>query len=347
MFASKTVLITGGTGSFGNAFIKLLLAHHDIGSIIVFSRDEKKHYDMMHTFDSSKLRFVIGDVRERRRVFAEMKGVDYVFHAAALKHVPSCEFFPLEALKTNVLGSANVLDAAEYHEVDKVVLLSSDKAVYPINAMGMTKGLMEKLMTAKSRTSRSRTIFCAVRYGNVMYSRGSVIPLFVRQIKEGRSLTITNPDMTRFLMPLSTAVQLVETAIATGNSGDIFVRKSPAGAVGDIALACLNVFGARNEIVRIGIREGEKMHETLVTQEDLATAEEFPEHWRIIPDKKMNYADYISKGFIQGFGAGGYTSENTDRLTVKQIEALLLSLEDIQQELSSGSRPIPTPNDAR
>jgi len=328
-------MITGGTGSFGRAFIENLLNHNICGKIVVFSRDEKKQYDMRKYFNNSKINFIIGDTRDRERVFEAMHGVDYVFHAAALKHVPSCEFFPLEATKTNVLGSANVLDAAEYCNVKKVVVLSTDKAVYPLNAMGLTKGLMEKLMIAKSRTSYSNTIYCAIRYGNVMYSRGSVIPLFVEQIKAGKPVTITYPNMTRFLMPLDIAVELVLFAIENANNGDIFVRKAPASTIQDLAQACLNIFHAKNKIETIGIREGEKIHETLVNHEELITAEEFPDYYRIRPDMKMDYEDYFNRGYADKIEKDGYTSSNTKQLKIKEIEELLLSLGEIRDALNN------------
>lgn len=333
MFDNKTVMVTGGTGSFGNTVIKNLIETHNFKEVIVFSRDEKKQYDMRLAFNNPKLKFVIGDVRDRERVFDAMKGVDLVFHAAALKHVPSCEFFPLEAIKTNVLGSNNVLDAAEFHGVEKVVVLSTDKAVYPINAMGLSKALLEKIMIAKSRTVRSRTIFCGVRYGNVMYSRGSVIPLFVEQIKSGIPLSVTLPSMTRFLLPLPEAIKLVLFALEHGNNGDIFVRKSPASTIGDLAQACLNIFKAKKEMINLGIREGEKMHETLVTQEELISSEDFGDYFRLVPDKAMDYDEYFIKGHANNFPTEGYTSANTTRLTVTQTEELLLSLKEIQEEL--------------
>jgi UDP-glucose 4-epimerase len=333
-------MITGGTGSFGKTFIRKLLELQNFSRIIVFSRDEKKQSDMMTDFNDPKLRFMIGDIRDRDRVFEVMEGVDYVFHAAALKYVPSCEFFPLEAIKTNVLGSANVLDAAEVHKVKKVVLLSTDKAAYPINAMGMTKALMEKLMIVKSATTQSGTLFCAVRYGNVMYSRGSVIPLFVKQIKGHRPLTITNPDMTRFLLPLPAAVELVLFAMEHARSGDVFVKKSPATTMNNLAQACLDAFGAKNDIEIIGIREGEKMDETLVTQEELAAAEEFPDYYRIKPDRKLDYGDYVTKGFVERFGKEGYTSANTDRLSVDETKGLLLTLVEIQDELRKDAKRV-------
>ncbi len=334
MLSNKKIMVTGGTGSFGNTAIKKLIETYNFQEVIIFSRDEKKQHDMRLAFNNPKLKFVIGDVRDRESVFNSMKGVDLVFHAAALKHVPTCEFFPMEAVKTNVLGTNNVLDAADYYGVEKVVILGTDKAVYPINAMGMSKALMEKLMIAKARTMNPATIICGVRYGNVMYSRGSVIPFFVNQIKSGKPLTVTNPFMTRFLLPLPQAVELILFALEHGNNGDIFVRKSPAATVKDLAQACLNVFNVNNEIINIGIREGEKMHETLVTQEELVQAEDFGDYFRIQCDKNMDYDEYFTKGHTNKFPAEGYTSANTNRLTVPDVEKLLLSLSEIQEELA-------------
>ena len=338
MFNNKIVMVTGGTGSFGTTVIKKLIEIQNFKELVVFSRDEKKQHDMRLAFHDPKLKFIIGDVRDRNSIFDAMRGVDLVFHAAALKHVPSCEFFPLEAVKTNVLGTNNVLDAAEFHRVEKVVVLSTDKAVYPINSMGLSKAIMEKLMLARSRTSISRTIsrtiFCGVRYGNVMYSRGSVIPLFVDQIKSGKPLTITNPFMTRFLLPLPLAVELVLFALKHGSNGDIFVRKAPAATVGGVVQACLNIFNAKNKVINIGIREAEKMHETLVTQEEFVNSEEFDDYFRIRSDRKMDYDEYYVKGHADRFPSEGYTSANTRQLTVPEIESLLLSLDEIQAEMS-------------
>lgn len=333
MFSNKTVLVTGGTGSFGNAFIKSLLKDNKIKKIIIFSRDEKKQHDMMIDYRNNKLEFIIGDVRDRNRIFEVMDGVDYVFHAAALKHVPSGEFFPLELVKTNILGSENVLDAAEFHNVKKVVILSTDKAVYPINTMGMTKAIMEKLMIAKAKITKSNTIFCGVRYGNVMYSRGSVIPLFIKQIKENKPITITNPDMTRFLLPLPNAVELVKFALEKGNNEDIFVKKASASTVIDLAETCLEIFNAKNKINIIGIREGEKLHETLISQEELLKAEEFDNYYRIPSSKEFDYNKYFTEGVAKNFPNEGYTSANTKRLNKDEIKELLLSLEEIQIEL--------------
>lgn len=334
MLDDKVIIVTGGTGSFGNAVIEGLLADCNVRRIIVFSRDEKKQHDMRLRFNNPKLRFVIGDVRDRDTVFHAMNGVDMVFHAAALKHVPSCEFFPMETVKTNVIGTNNVLEAAEHYEVQKVVVLSTDKAVYPINAMGLSKALMEKLMIAKTLTTTSPTIFCGVRYGNVMYSRGSVIPLFVNQIKSGRPLTVTIPHMTRFLLPLPKAVDLVLYALAHGEGGDIFVRKAPASTIKELAQACVNIFGVQREIIEIGIREGEKIHETLVGWEELIRAEELDNYFRIRCESG-EYAEYFTRGHREGIPKEPYTSANNRCLSIREIEELLLSLNEIQSELRS------------
>ncbi len=333
MFADKTIMVTGGTGSFGNTFIRRIVEEDEFKQVIVFSRDEKKQHDMRVDFNNPKIKFFIGDVREKDSLIAAMQGVDFVFHAAALKHVPSCEFFPMEAVKTNILGSDNVLEAAELCNVKKVVVLCTDKAVYPINVMGLTKSLMEKLMLTKSKTVKSETAYCGVRYGNVIYSRGSVIPLFVKQIKEKKKITITNPDMTRFLLPLPYSVDLVLHAMTEGKNSDIFVKKAPAVTIGDLARACLNIFQANNEIKTIGIREGEKMHETLTTQEELIRAEESDEYYRITPEKNMNYDQYFIKGHTDKFPEDGYNSENAERLSIKKTAELLLSIDEIKQEL--------------
>jgi UDP-glucose 4-epimerase len=334
MFDHATLLVTGGTGSFGNDFIRLVLQEHQPAEVIVFSRDEKKQYDMRLALNDPRVSFVIGDVRDRDQVMTAMRGVDYVFHAAALKQVPSCEFFPMEAVQTNVLGTNNVLDAAEYHGVKKLVVLSTDKAVYPINAMGLTKALMEKLMLARAKTPRTSVVLCAVRYGNVMYSRGSVIPLFVHQIKTGQPLTITNPDMTRLLLPLAEAVRLVTFAMEHGQQGDLFVRKAPAATVADLCTAMLRLFDADNEVRIIGTREGEKLHEVLVTAEEISRAEEFDEYYRVPCDLQRDYVRFFSEGDSrQRFADEGYTSENAQRLTVRQVQQLLLTLPEIQQEI--------------
>lgn len=334
MFHEKTVFVSGGTGSFGHAFVRQLLDSHSSARAIVYSRDEKKQHDMRLEFGDDRLTFVIGDVRDRDQVRAAMRGVDYVFHAAALKQVPSCEFFPMEAVRTNIIGTNNVLDAAEENQVAKVVVLSTDKAVYPINAMGQSKALMEKLVLARSRQPNSRSVMCGVRYGNVMHSRGSVIPLFVNQIKSGRALTITDPGMTRLLLPLAHAVELVAFALEHGRPGDFLVRKAPASTVIDLAQALLNLFNASNPIETIGVRAGEKMHEVLVTSEELVRAEEFDHYYRILCEAKRDYNEFFTKGVDSArFLKEGYTSENAPRLTVRQIEQLLLELPEIQDEL--------------
>jgi UDP-glucose 4-epimerase len=306
--------------------------------VVVLSRDEKKQHDMRLEFADERLAFVIGDVRDRDQVDLAMRGVDFVFHAAAMKQVPSCEFFPMEAVRTNILGTNNVLYSAERNGVAKVVVLSTDKAVYPINAMGQTKALMEKLVLARSREANPSTVMCGVRYGNVMYSRGSVIPLFVNQIKSGRPLTITNPKMTRLLLPLAHAVELVAFALEHGGPGDFLVRKAPASTVIDLAQAMLNLFGASNPIEMIGIREGEKIHEVLVTSEELVRAEEFDEYYRVFCHANRDYDEFFSKGVNSAkFLHEGYTSENAPLLTVPQIEQLLLQLPEIHEELKSWS----------
>lgn len=334
IFKDKTLLITGGTGSFGHAMVDKLLQGYPIKKIIIFSRDEKKQFDMRNEFKNDpKIKFIIGDIRDRISVFSAMKNVDYVFHAAALKQVPSCEFFPFEAVSTNIIGARNLLDAAEENNVKKVVVLSTDKAVYPINAMGMTKALMEKLFLAKARSTESKTVFCGVRYGNVMYSRGSVIPLFVQQIKEKKPLTITDPTMTRYLLPLPIAIDLVIFAMAEGENGDILVRKSAAATVDDVAKAMKNIFKYNKDIKVIGIREGEKIHETLVTREELIRSEEYDHFYRIKNLEKIDYNKYFSEGKKITFPKEGYTSENAQRLTLKETQKLILSLKEIQEEL--------------
>ncbi len=294
MFNGKTLLITGGTGSFGNAVLRRFL-HSDIGEIRIFSRDEKKQEDLRIKLKNDKVKFYIGDVRDYNSIKFATEGVDYVFHAAALKQVPSCEFYPMEAVRTNVLGAENVLNAAIPNNVKKVIFLSTDKAVYPINAMGLSKALMEKLMVAKARmTDPNKTVLCATRYGNVMASRGSVIPLFVQQIKEGKPLTITDPNMTRFLMSIEDAVDLVLFAYNNARQGDIFVQKAPASTIGDLAAATKEIFGKDNEVRIIGTRHGEKLYETLVTREELAKAEDLGNYYRMsIDDRDLNYNKYF------------------------------------------------------
>ena len=296
LFDDKKILVTGGTGSFGNQMVEELLCNHIPKEIIIFSRDEKKQYDMRNRLKSNILRFIIGDTRDREAVYKIMKSVDIVFHAAALKQVPTCEFFPLEAVKTNILGSNNVMDAAVGAGVEKVVILSTDKAVYPINAMGMTKALMEKLMTSRARASDGNTIFCGVRYGNVMFSRGSVLPLFLNQIKNDSELTVTNPNMTRFLLPLPVAINLVLYTIQHGENGDMFVKKSPASTIHDLAHAMINIYNHNKGIKIIGIREGEKMHETLVTREELMRSEENHDFYRIKNLEKINFDVFFVSG---------------------------------------------------
>lgn len=329
----KRILITGGTGSFGNHVVEKLLEVTTPKEIVIFSRDEKKQFDMRNKFRSDLLTFVIGDVRDRDRVFNVMKNIDYVFHASALKQVPSCEFFPIEAVKTNIIGASNVLDAAEECEVEKVVVLSTDKAVYPINAMGISKAMMEKLMTAKAETTRSKTVFCGVRYGNVMYSRGSVLPLFVEQIGKNLPLTITNPDMTRYLLPLPVAIDLVLFALEKGEAGDILVRKSPAATVRDVADAIMDIFEYKKGSKIIGVREGEKQHETLVTCEELLKAEDYENYYRVKHLSKIDYDKFFSEGQEVPFPKEGYTSENTTRLSLPKTKELILSLREIQEIL--------------
>lgn len=336
LIQGKTVLVTGGTGSFGHDFIKLLFAQHEPKSVIVYSRDEKKQHDMRLAYGDQRLRFVIGDVRDRDKVIRAARGVDFIFHAAALKQVPSCEFFPMEAVLTNVVGTNNVLDAAEENGVDKVVVLSTDKAVYPINAMGQSKALMEKLTLARSQEPQARVTFCGVRYGNVMHSRGSVIPLFVEQIKRGQPLTVTHPDMTRLLLPLAEAVELVVFAWQHGGQGDLFVQKSSAATVEDLARALLNLFEANNPIQTVGVRAGEKMHEVLVTAEEFARAEEFERYYRVRCHGGQNYDEYFTRGIqLTPYAEEGYTSQNAPRLRVPEIEQLLSRLPEIRAERSA------------
>jgi len=334
MFKDKVLLITGGTGSFGNAVLKRFL-NTDIGEIRIFSRDEKKQDDMRKFYKNDKIKFYIGDVRDLASVKNAMYGVDYVFHAAALKQVPTCEFFPLEAVKTNVLGTDNVLTAAIECGVKKVICLSTDKAVYPINAMGISKAMMEKVLIAKSRTvSPDKTLICGTRYGNVMASRGSVIPLFVQQIKSGQPLTVTNPNMTRFLMSLDEAIDLVLFAFEHAQSGDIFVQKAPACTIGDLAQALKEIFDADNEIKIIGTRHGEKLYETLLSKEEFLVAEDLGRYYRVPADNRdLNYDKYFVQGDERLSVGQEYNSNNTERLNVEQIKEKLLALDYIQEEL--------------
>jgi len=335
MFTGKTLLITGGTGSFGNAVLKRFL-HTDIKEIRVFSRDEKKQEDMRLELNNVKVKFYIGDIRNFDSIKSATDGIDYVFHAAALKQVPSCEFYPMEAVQTNILGTENLLNAAIENNVKKVIVLSTDKSVYPINAMGISKAMMEKLMVAKSRmTDVNKTVLCGTRYGNVMASRGSIIPLFIKQIKEGRPLTVTDPSMTRFLMSLDDAVDLVLYAFDNAIQGDIFVQKAPASTIWDLANAVKELFNSNNEIKIIGTRHGEKLYETLLTREELVKAEDCGDYYRIVPDDRdLNYNKYFTEGEKQIADIEDYNSHNTQRLTIKEIKEKLLKLNYIQQELS-------------
>lgn len=335
MFRGKTLLITGGTGSFGNAVLNRFLST-DIAEIRIFSRDEKKQDDMRKLYKNDKIKFYIGDVRDIASVKNAMHGVDYIFHAAALKQVPSCEFFPLEAVKTNVLGTDNVLTAAIESGVKKVICLSTDKAAYPINAMGISKAMMEKVLIAKSRTvDPGKTLICGTRYGNVMASRGSVIPLFIEQIKHGQALTVTNPHMTRFLMSLQEAVELVVYAFQNAQSGDIMVQKSPAATVGDLAQAVKELFNADNEIKIIGTRHGEKLYETLLTKEEYAAAQDLGGYFRVPADKRdLNYDKYFVQGDERLSSAQEYTSHNTERLSIEQIKKKLLEVDYVKSELA-------------
>jgi UDP-N-acetylglucosamine 4,6-dehydratase len=334
MFKDKILLITGGTGSFGNTVLKRFL-NTEVKEIRVFSRDEKKQEEMRIALGNPKLKFYIGDVRNYDSISQAMKGVDYVFHAAALKQVPSCEFYPMEAVRTNVLGTQNVLDAATANGVKRVVVLSTDKAVYPINAMGISKAMAEKLMIAKSRTQAStEAILCATRYGNVMASRGSVIPLFVSQIKAGNPLTVTDPGMTRFLMSLEDSVDLVQYAFEHANQGDLFVQKAPASTVADLAQALKELFNSSVPINIIGTRHGEKLFESLISREEMAKAEDMGNYFRVPADNRdLNYAQYFTEGEEKIASFEDYTSHNTQRLSVPQIKELLLKLDFIREEL--------------
>ena len=336
MFKNKILMITGGTGSFGNTVLKRFLMT-DVKEIRIFSRDEKKQEEMRIALNNPKLKFYIGDVRDYDSIYQAMKGVDYVFHAAALKQVPSCEFYPLEALKTNVLGSENVMQAAIARGVSRLVMLSTDKAVYPINAMGISKAMMEKFMVAKARMQRAgETILCATRYGNVMASRGSVIPLFVSQLKEGQPLTLTDPNMTRFLMSLGDSVDLVLYAFEHGQQGDIFVQKAPASTLADLAQALKELFKNDNLVSVIGTRHGEKLYESLISREEMAKAEDRGGYYRIPADNRdLNYAQFFSEGEEKISHQEDYTSHNTMRLNVAQVKELLLQLDFIQEELNA------------
>ncbi len=340
-FKDKTLLITGGTGSFGNAILRRFL-NTDIGEIRIFSRDEKKQDDMRHQYSNSRLKFYIGDVRNIDGVEEAMAGVDFVFHAAALKQVPSCEFYPMEAVRTNVLGTDNVLRAAATRGVKRVVVLSTDKAAYPINAMGISKAMMEKVMVARSRVAASQgLILCGTRYGNVMASRGSVIPLFLEQIASGKALTITEPEMTRFMMTLDGAVDLVLYAFTNGQPGDLFVQKAPAATIGVLAEAMKQLLGANNPIKVIGTRHGEKQYETLLTREEMARADDLGGYYRVPADNRdLDYSSYFSKGSSKPAEVEGYHSHNTHRLGVEEMKQLLLQLEEIRRAVDF--RNVPT-----
>ena len=334
MFKDKILMITGGTGSFGNKVLKRFLPT-EVVEIRIFSRDEKKQEEMRIQLNNPKLKFYIGDVRDYDSIHQAMKDVNYVFHAAALKQVPSCEFYPFEAVRTNVLGAENVMTAAIANKIDKVVMLSTDKAVYPINTMGLSKALMEKFMVAKARMqNEGETVFCATRYGNVMASRGSGIPLFISQLKEGKELTVTDPNMTRFLMSLDDSVDLVLHAYEHGRQGDIFVQKAPASTIGDLAQALKELLKLDNPVRIIGTRHGEKLYESLVSREEMARVQDMAGYYRISADNRdLNYAKYFSDGEEQISVLDDYTSHNTVRLNVEQVKALLLKLEYIQEEL--------------
>jgi UDP-N-acetylglucosamine 4,6-dehydratase len=336
MLDNKTLLITGGTGSFGNTVLNRFLSTN-IRRIVIFSRDEKKQEDMRVALRNPKVQFHIGDVREYASIAQAMQGVDYVFHAAALKQVPSCEFFPIEATRTNVMGTENVLNAAVANGVERVVLLSTDKAVYPINAMGISKALAEKVLVARARTQPpGSTVLCATRYGNVMASRGSVIPLFIEMIKAGKPLTITDPSMTRFLMSLEDSVDLVLHAFQHGQQGDIFVQKAPASTIQDLATALNQMFDGNGEVKVIGTRHGEKLYESLVSREEMAKAVDMGRYYRIPADNRdLNYDKYILEGEPNANEVDDYTSHNTQRLTVAEIKKLLMTLHYIRDELGA------------
>ncbi len=343
-FENATILITGGTGSFGNALLDLLM-HSKVRQIHIFSRDELKQELMRTNHSDPRLRFFIGDVRDRASLDGAMTGVDYVFHAAALKQVPSCEFFPMQAVQTNVTGSMNVVESAIAHRVKKAVFLSTDKAVYPVNAMGMTKALMEKITAAAARAAtESDTILSSVRYGNVMYSRGSVIPLFIEQIKAGKALTLTVPEMTRFLLPLPHAIELVTFAFQHAHQGDLFVRKAPACTVMVLAKALLELFDSNVPLHVIGMRHGEKIYETLATREELVKAEDMGYYYRVPMDgRDLNYDRYFTEGDTTESTLDDYHSHNTERLDLQQVKQLLLTLPQVRAELEAAARTVDLP----
>ena len=335
MFKNKVLLITGGTGSFGNAVLQKFI-DTEVKEIRIFSRDEKKQDDMRHRLNNSKVKFYIGDVRDKRSVDDAMKNVDYIFHAAALKQVPSCEFFPIEAVNTNVIGAQNVLDSALEHNVNRVVTLSTDKAVYPINVMGLTKALMEKAMIAKARSlgKETNTVICGTRYGNVMGSRGSVIPLFIEQIKSGKDLTVTDPNMTRFMMTLEDAVDLVIYAFQNGENGDLFIQKAPASTIGDLAKALIEMYRSNVKIRIIGTRHGEKLYETLVNREEMSKALDLGSYYRIPADNRdLNYESYFTKGEKKVALFEDYHSHNTQRLNISETKELLYKLPIVKRDI--------------
>ena len=335
MYKDKILLITGGTGSFGNAILSKLI-NSDLSEIRIFSRDEKKQEDMRIKLNNKKVKFYIGDVRDLSSINSAMSGVSYVFHAAALKQVPSCEFYPMEAVKTNILGAENVLEAAYHNNVENVIVLSTDKAVYPINAMGLSKSMMEKLMLAKSRESSLNSTYSATRYGNVMGSRGSVIPLFISQIKSGKPLTITDPNMTRFMMNIDESVDLVNFAFENANPGDIFVQKSPAATLEILVEALLHIFDANNEVQIIGTRHSEKLYETLLTREEVQRAEDLGDYFRVPSDNRdLNYAQYFTKGIVKTAILEDYHSHNTERLDLDGMIKKLLNLDVVLRELNN------------
>ena len=335
MFKNKNLLITGGTGSFGNAVLKRFL-NSDVNEIRIISRDEKKQNDMRTHIKNDKLKFFIGDVRDINSIRPAMHNIDYVFHAAALKQVPSCEFHPIEAVNTNIIGANNVLESASIHNVKKVIVLSTDKAVYPINAMGISKAMMEKVMIGKSRHSHSDTVYCGTRYGNVMGSRGSVIPLFINQIKNNLPITVTNPEMTRFMMNLDEAVDLVLYAYQNGTQGDIFVQKSPSSTIVNIAMALKDIFNSNSEIKILGTRHGEKKHETLLTKEEMSKAKELEKYFQISADHRdLNYDKYFTNGTRSDKIIDDYNSFNTINLNLDETKELLLNQDFVQNALNN------------
>ena len=334
MYKDKILLITGGTGSFGNAILKRFI-NTELKEIRIFSRDEKKQDDMRRYYNNSKIKYYIGDVRDYDSINQAVVGVDFIFHAAALKQVPSCEFFPGQAVKTNILGSENAANAAIANGVSRFVALSTDKAVYPVNAMGISKAMMEKIIIASSRITNS-TVFCCTRYGNVMASRGSVIPLFIKQAKENKTITVTDPAMTRYIMSLEESVDLVLFAFENANSGDIFIQKAPAARIGDIAKAIIDIFNSKSRIGVIGTRHGEKLYETLLSREEMVKAQDMGNYYRVPPDNRdLNYDGYFVEGTIETSAREDYTSHNTRILTIPEIKSTLLKLNYVLSELKS------------